>query len=83
VHKGLLLISREQNWKPLVYLLKMVGLAPYFLNERIFRKFRPSTLLSIYTGVMLLIFLFIRLELIVGNSFNNNLYNVYTLAAMM
>jgi hypothetical protein len=61
----------------------MVGLAPYFMKERIFRKFRPSTLLSIYIGVMLLTFLFIRLALIVGNSYNDNLENVYTLAAMM
>ena len=32
---------------------------------------------------MLLFFLFIRLALIAGNSFNNNLDNVYTLPAMM
>jgi len=63
--------------------MKVLGLAAYFLDERRFRQFRPSTLLSIYNGVLLPIFLFSRLELRVGNSFNDNLDNVCTFAAMM
>jgi len=63
--------------------MKVLGLAPYFLDERRFRKFRPSTLLSVYNGMMLLMFLFSGLEMRVGNSLNENLENVYTFAAMM
>jgi len=41
-------IFREQNMKLLVYLMNVLGLAPYFLDEwRRIRKFRPSTLLFI------------------------------------
>jgi len=37
----------------------------------------------IYSGVMLLIYLFTSLAMIVGNIFNDNLDNIYTFAAMM
>jgi len=63
--------------------MKVLGLAPCFLDERRFRKFRPSTIVSIYNGVMLPIFLFSSLEMRVGNSFNDNLDTVRTFAAMM
>jgi hypothetical protein len=67
-----------------VYQMNVLRLAPYFLDERRrFRKCRLSTLLFIYSCVMLLIFLFISLALIFGNMFNYKMDNVYTLAAMM
>ena len=37
----------------------------------------------IYSGVMLLIYLFTSLAMIVGNIFNDNLDNIYTFAAIM
>jgi len=62
----------------------VLRLAPFFFYERKgLRKFIPSTLLSLYICVMLLIFLFCRLAIIVGNIFNVNMNNVYSLAAMM
>jgi hypothetical protein len=77
-------IFPEQNIKPLDYLMNVLSLAPYVLDERRrFRNFRPSTLPSIYIYVMLRIFPFSRLAIIFGNIFNSNLDNVYTLAAMM
>ena len=66
-----------------VCLMKEVGLVTYFLHERRLRRFRPWTLLSMYNGVILLIFLFSILCMIVGNIFNDNLDKVYTFAALM
>ena len=60
--------------------MKELGLVPYFLEERRLRKVRPPSHLSIYIGVM---FLFSRLAVIVGNSFNDGLDNVHTFAAIM
>jgi hypothetical protein len=62
----------------------VLGLAPLFLDERIrFRKFRPSTHLSVYSGLMLLIFLFIRLAMMFGNIFNDNVDDLYNFVAKM
>jgi len=59
--------------KFLVYLMNVLGLAPFLLNKsRIFKKFRPSILRSIYSGVMLLILLFSGLAMIFGNIFRDN-----------
>jgi len=70
--------------KLLVYLMNVLGLAPYFLDERRrIRKFGPSTLLSTYSSMIILIFLCNRLAMIVGNIFNDNMENVYTFAAIM
>ena len=60
--------------------MKELGLVPYFLDVRRLRKVSPSTYLSIYIGVM---FLFSRLAVTVGNSFNDGLDNLYTFAAIM
>jgi hypothetical protein len=49
----------------------------------IFRKFRSSALLFVYSGVMLLIFLFCRVAIKFGNIFIDNIDNVYTFAAMI
>jgi len=69
---GLCFIFREQNMKSLVYLINVLGLAPFLLNRsRIFRKFRPSTPGSNYSGVMLLMFLFSELAVIFGNIFRD------------
>jgi len=68
----------------MVYLMKVQGLASYFLDERRrFRKFSPSTPLSIYRCVMLLIFLFSRLAVMFENIFNDITDNVYAFAAIM
>jgi len=58
------------------------GLVLLVRKER-FLKIRPSILLFIYIGVMLLILLLSRLAMIVGNIFNYNMDNVYTFAAMI
>ena len=77
-------IFREQDIKSLVYVLNILGLDPYSLYERRrFRKFWSSTLLSVYNFAMLLIFLYVRLAVIIGNIFNDSLDNVSTFAAMM
>ena len=69
--------------KPLVY-LKCVE-ANFFpvVRKKGFLKCRTSTLLSMYSCVMLLIFLFNGLAMIFGNVFNDNMDNVYTFATMM
>ena len=83
-----------QNWcktaciifkeiKSLVYLKFAVASSALLVRKERFRKFRPSTLVFIYFGVMLLIYLFTSLAMIVGNIFNDNLDNFYTFAAMM
>jgi hypothetical protein len=62
--------------------MNVLGLDLFFLDERRrFRKFRPSTVVLVDSGLMLLIFLFIRLAMIFSNIFNNNMDNVYTFVA--
>jgi hypothetical protein len=52
--------------------MDVLGLARFFFDERRrFRKYRPSTGVSVDSGLMLLIFLFIRLAMIFGNNFND------------
>jgi len=65
---------REQNLKSLVYLMNVLGSSSVFIEQKqnIFRKFRPSSLRSIYSGVMLLIFLFSALAMIFGIFFRDN-----------
>jgi hypothetical protein len=66
------------------YLINVLGLAPLFLYEtRRFPKFRPSTLVSVYSGVMFLTFLFTRLEMIFGNIFMTTWTNFSTFVARM
>jgi magnesium-transporting ATPase (P-type) len=49
---------RKQNMKPLVYLVIVLGLASFFLEEGMgFRTFRPSTLLSSYNTVIIAVLL--------------------------
>jgi len=62
----------------LVYQMNVLRLAPYFLDERRkFRKCRLSTLVFIYSCVMLLFFfLFNSLALVFGNMFNYKMDNV-------
>jgi len=70
--------------KCIVNLMKVLGLAPIFLYEKVgFVKYTPSTLLCIYNGMMLLILMFNRLGMIFVNSFNGNMENVNTYSAMM
>jgi len=67
-----------------VYLLNTLGLAPFILEEEGgFRKFRASTLMSVYSVVMLVIILLGELLLIIGKGGREAMDNVYTFATMM
>ena len=51
-------IFRKQNMKFLVYLVIVLGLAPFFMEERkVFLKFRALILMSDYSAVILAVFL--------------------------
>ena len=74
----------EHNMKPLVYLMNILGLAPFILEEEGgFRKFRASTLMSVYSVAMLVIILLGELLLIIGKAGREATDNVYTFATMM
>ena len=67
--------------KHLVYLLNVLGLAPFLLEEgSAFRQFSPSILLSVYSVVMIVILLFGELIIILGESSHINVDNVYKFA---
>jgi len=64
--------------------LNTLGLAPFILEEEGgFRKFRASTLMSVYSVVMLVIILLGELLLIIGKGGREAMDNVYTFATMM
>ena len=70
--------------KHLVYLVTALGLAPFLLEEgRGFRQFRPSTLLFVYSVVMIVILFFDELIIILGESSHINVENVYKFAMRM
>ena len=70
--------------KPLVYLMNVLGLAPFILvEERGFRKFRASTFMSVYSVAMLVIVLLGELLMIIGKGYGEAMDNVYTYATVM
>jgi len=70
--------------KPLVYLMNVLGLAPFILEEeRGFRKFRGSTFMSLYSVAMLVIVLLGELLMIIGKGGPEEMDNVYKFASMM
>jgi hypothetical protein len=69
--------------KPLVYLMNVLGLAPFVLEEgRGCRKFRVSKFLSVYSVVVLVIVVVGGLVMI-WQGFAANMDNVYAFAIMM
>ena len=67
--------------KHLVYLVNALELAPFLLEEgRGFRQFKPSTLLSVFSGLMIVILLFGELIIIFGERSRVNVDNVYKFA---
>jgi len=74
-------VCSEHNMKPLVYLMNMLGLAPFILEEgRGFRKFRASTFMFVYSAAMFVIVLLGELVLVIGNGDREAMENVYTFA---
>jgi len=70
--------------KPLVYLMNILGLAPFILEEeRGFRKFRASTFMSVYSVAMLVIVLLSEVLMIMRKDSLEAMDNVYAIAAMM
>jgi len=70
--------------KPLVYLMNILGLAPFILvEERGFRKFRASTFMSVYSVAMLVIVLVGKLQVIIGKGGHEAMDNVYAFATML
>ena len=68
----------------LIYLMNILGLAQFFLEEgRGFRKFMSSKCLCIYSAVMLLIFLGSKLAIIIAKLCNDNMDDVDTFGTMM
>ena len=74
----------EHNMKPLVYLMNILGLAPFIWEEeRGFKQFRASTFLSVYSVAMLAIVLLGELLMITWKDGREAVDNVYTFATMM
>jgi hypothetical protein len=70
--------------KFLVYLVNVLGLAPFILvEERGFRKFRASTFMSVYSVAMLVFVLPGELLMIIWKGFGEEMDDVYTFAATM
>jgi hypothetical protein len=70
--------------KPLVYLMSILGLAPFILvEERGFKKFRASAFMSVYSVAMLIFVLVGELQMIAGKSGRENMDNLYTFATAM
>ena len=70
--------------KPLVYLMNILGLAPFILvEERGFRKCRASTFMSVYSVAMLVIVLIGELQIINWKGGPEEMDNVYTFATLM
>ena len=70
--------------KPLVYLMNILGLAPFVLEEeRGFIKFRASTFMSVYSVAMLVIVLLAELQMIIRMCFLVEVDNVYIFATIM
>jgi hypothetical protein len=70
--------------KPLVYLVNELGLAPFWLQAgRGLGKFRPSTLLSVYSVMMTVILLLGELLIILREVSHINVVNVYKFAVTM
>jgi len=70
--------------KPLVYLMNILGLAPFILEEEGgFKKFRASTFMSVYSVAILLFVLLSELLLIIGKGGREAMDNVYAFANMM
>jgi hypothetical protein len=70
--------------KPLVYLMNILGLAPFILEEeRGFRKFRASTFMSVYSVAMLIIVLLSEFQALIWECGLENTDNVYAFAHMM
>ena len=81
---GARFVFSEHNMKPLVYLMNILGLAPFVLEEeRGFRKFRASTFMSVYSVAMLVIVLLGELQMIIGMGYREAMDDVYKLATMM
>jgi hypothetical protein len=70
--------------KPLVYLMNILGLAPFILEERSgFRKFRASTFLSVYSAAMLIIILIGEVQTVIELGFHQNINEVYAFATKL
>jgi len=70
--------------KPLLYLMNILGLAPFILvEERGLRKFRASTYIAVYSVAMLVIVLLGELLVIIGKGGLENMDNVYKFATLM
>jgi hypothetical protein len=70
--------------KPLLYLINILGLARFILEEgRGCRKFRTSTFMSVYSVAMLVIFLLGELLMMIGQGFREYMDNVYAFAYTM
>ena len=70
--------------KPLVYLMNILGLAPFILEEEGgFRKFRASTFMSVYSVAILLFVLLSEFLMIIGKDGFDPMDHVYTFAATM
>jgi hypothetical protein len=70
--------------KPLVYLMNVLGLAPFVLEEgRGCREFRVSTFMSVYSVVVLVIVLFGELVAMIWQGFAEGMDNVYAFAFMI
>jgi len=70
--------------KPLLYLMNILGLAPFILvEERGFRKFRASTFMSVYSVAMLVFVLLSEVQVIILEGGLENMDNVYAFAHIM
>jgi hypothetical protein len=70
--------------KPLVYLVNVLGIAPFCLEAgRGFGKFRSSTLLSVYSVMMIAVLLLGALLYILGETSRIDVDNVYKFAVIM
>jgi hypothetical protein len=66
--------------KPLLYLMNILGLALFILEERRgCRKFRTSTFMSVYSVAMLVIVLLGELLMLIGQGFREDMDNVYAI----
>jgi hypothetical protein len=64
--------------------MNIFGLAPFLLGEvRGFRKFRTSTLLSIYSAVILAMFLVAEVRTVTGIDYMEDADKIYTFSAIM
>ena len=70
--------------KPLVYLMNILGLAPFILvEERGFRKFRASIFMSVYSVAVLVIVLLGELLMLMRMDSFETMDNVYAFANIM